>query len=148
MNAVDPAYLNSDKAAFMMNWTTLLSLWKLRGANGRLVFPPDFDDDGTPVLVGFPVGIAPSLPNVGASAVPIYFGDFAYFLTRVVLPQAAISIDRESRAEWGQTVFRAMLRAQGTVLLSAASTTHPIAGLKNAASVTGATAAKHSKHVA
>jgi HK97 family phage major capsid protein len=134
MASLDPAYLSSEKAGWLMNWPTLIGLWKLRDKNGRLVFPTVFDDDGVPLLLGFRVGICPSLPNVGLSAKPIYFGALDYFCTRLVLPQAAVIPDHESKAEYGVATFRALLRGQGCLLVNSSSITLPIVGLKNAAS--------------
>jgi HK97 family phage major capsid protein len=146
MSAVDSEYLSSEKVGFLMSWPTLLSLWKLRDKNGRPIFATDFDDDGTPLLLGFPVGICPSLPAIAPNAVPLYFGDLSFWLTRIVLDGATIAVDREMRAEFGQVIFRGLLRGNGTMLLNSSSTTVPIVGLKNAATTTTAATAKHAKN--
>lgn len=73
--ALDPAY-TGPKAVWQMNSTTRAYLVGLKDGFGRPYFTPDPSADGPfDKLLGFKVILNQSLPNMGANALPILFGD-------------------------------------------------------------------------
>jgi HK97 family phage major capsid protein len=131
MGALDSAYLNSPKTAWFMNWSTLLSLWRLKDRDGRPCIRPEFDEDRTPVLYGFPVAVCPSFDSIGPAKKPIAFGDGGYFAVRVVKNRIAIARFWERYVELGILAFKALLRCNGA-LVCAGAATPPIQVLQNA----------------
>ena len=125
MAALDPAYLNSPRTAWFMNWSTLLALWRLRDKDGRPCIRADWNDDHTPLLLGFPVAVCPSFDSIGAGKKPIGFGDGSYFAVRVVKNRTSIARFLETYAEFGIVMFKALLRCNGA-LVSAGAATPPI----------------------
>ncbi len=83
IGALDSAYLASSKAAFMMNRNTLAFLNGLVSKMGTLIGLVQYVN-GQPNILGLPVKISPTLPNIGASTTPILVGDFSYWCTRLV----------------------------------------------------------------
>ena len=83
IGALDSAYLASSKAAFMMNRNTLAFLNGLVSKMGTLIGLVQYVN-GQPTILGLPVKISPTLPNIGASTTPILVGDFSYWCTRLV----------------------------------------------------------------
>ena len=88
--ACDPAYRKN--ARFLMNANTLASLRNVKDSNKRPVFQSLNRTEG-PVLLGYPVAIAPAMDSLQANAsspavtkVPIAFGDTSYFKIRFVQP--------------------------------------------------------------
>ncbi len=71
------------KAAFMMNRNTLAFLNGLVSKMGTLIGLVQYVN-GQPTILGLPVKISPTLPNIGASTTPILVGDFSYWCTRLV----------------------------------------------------------------
>jgi hypothetical protein len=141
--SVDPAYRASGKASWLMNDNTLSALDSLCDKNGRPIIPPIYVD-GKRMLLGYPVGICPSLPDIGASATPIVFGATGYFVVRVVKDRGDGDSGRLIRIT--QAVgfpenllvgFKSFLRANGALLCAQAgspqSTDSPIKYLQNAA---------------
>ena len=81
--SVDPAYRASGKCAWLMNDDTLTALDSLTDKDGRPIVRPLYVN-GQRILLGYPVGICPSLPDIGAGATPILFGGVGYFVVRTV----------------------------------------------------------------
>jgi HK97 family phage major capsid protein len=81
--ALDPAYTNPAKAVWQFNSSTRAYLVGLKDGFGRPFFQADpANDEPFARIAGFKVVLNQSLPNMGASAKPILFGDpsAAYFL--------------------------------------------------------------------
>jgi len=73
--ALDPAY-TGPKAVWQLNSATRAYLVGVKDNYGRPLFTPDPAQDGPfDKLLGFKVVLNQSLPNMGASAKPILFGD-------------------------------------------------------------------------
>jgi hypothetical protein len=81
--SVNPAYRASGKCGWLMNDDTLAALDSLTDKNGRPILPQTYVD-GQRVIMSYPVGICPSLPDIGHDATPILFGALGYFAVRVV----------------------------------------------------------------
>lgn len=77
-STLDPAYSNQVSTAWVMNSATRGYLVGLKDGFGRPYFTPDPSADGPfSKLLGFDVVINQAMPNMGASAKPILFGDLA-----------------------------------------------------------------------
>ncbi len=63
-------------ARFVFNRRTQASLRKLKDADGRYIWMPPAEAGGDATLLGFPVTEAEDMPDIGADAFPIAFGDF------------------------------------------------------------------------
>lgn len=63
-------------ARFVFNRRTQASLRKLKDSDGRYIWMPPAEAGGDATLLGFPVTEAEDMPDIGADAFPIAFGDF------------------------------------------------------------------------
>jgi HK97 family phage major capsid protein len=115
IESVDPAYLESPKAGLAMNFKTLLTIRGTQTTTGAYVLPPD-----CPEIFGLPVFICPSMPAIGASAIPVVCGDFGYLATRVVEGGQTLQRLEERYAEYGLIGFRGWLRASSALGVPAA----------------------------
>lgn len=61
---------------FVMNRRTQAEVRKMKDANGNYLWQPPAQIGGQASLMGFPVVEAEDMPDVGANAFPIAFGDF------------------------------------------------------------------------
>ncbi|MGC1451796.1 MAG: phage major capsid protein [Candidatus Sulfotelmatobacter sp.] len=85
MGSIDTAYAAAPGTGFLMNWSTLLAVRQiLTGASGQLAFPHATDADGRPTILGKPVYLCPNMDSIGASKVPIIFGDLQRHAIRAV----------------------------------------------------------------
>lgn len=81
--SLDPAYTNPQKAVWQFNSLTRSYLVGLKDGFGRPLFMPDPSDDAPfSRIMGFNVALNQALPNMGASAKPIIFGDPSTFMLR------------------------------------------------------------------
>lgn len=62
-------------ATWLMNSTTAALLQKLKDADGRLIWVPALSDGQSDRLLGYPVEIEEGMPDIGADACPIAFGN-------------------------------------------------------------------------
>jgi HK97 family phage major capsid protein len=131
VKSVDPAYRSARKCGWLMNDDTLLALDSVITKQGLPMVKPLYDAEGRRLLLGYPVGICPSMPDIGAGKTPIAFGATGYFITRLVRNSTRIAVLEERFAELGQIAYRAQTRANGT-LLAVTSTNSPVKLLQNA----------------
>ena len=115
-----------------MNDDTLTALDGLMDKNGRPILHPQYDASGNRLLLGYRVGICPSMPDIGVNATPIAFGATGYFARRTVQNSVGIKPNYEARAEFLEIGFQGYLRCSGA-LLAAAGSDSPVKYLKNAA---------------
>jgi HK97 family phage major capsid protein len=124
--SVPAPYRASDKAAWLMNDSTALFLGSVLNKMGS----PILDlNASTLSLYAKPVKIDNGMPNIGASATPIAFGDFSYWATRA--DSGYIKKFTQRYADTGQVGFRAFVRIDGCLLFSDASSPCPIRLLQN-----------------
>ena len=64
-------------ARFVMNRRTQAAIRKMKDADGNYIWQPPATADGEARLMGFPVVEAEDMPDIGAGAKAIAFGDFA-----------------------------------------------------------------------
>jgi HK97 family phage major capsid protein len=72
---LDPAYINPD-TAWVMNSTSRSYLIGLKDGFGRPYFTPDPSGDSPfSKILGYDIVLTQAMPNMGANATPIMFGD-------------------------------------------------------------------------
>lgn len=80
-------------ANWLMNRTTAATVRKLKDAEGRHVWVDSLIADQPPMLLGFPVEIDESMPDISADSLSIAFGNFAKAYTIVEQPGAKYLTD-------------------------------------------------------
>ena len=63
-------------ASWVMNRKTQASLRKLKDADGNYLWQPAVSAEGRATFMGFPLVEAEDMPNIGANAMAVAFGDF------------------------------------------------------------------------
>lgn len=116
INALDAAYLNSEKCAWVMNKATLATILGTKNKQGGLVYSIDRGEDGTIYLLDIPVRISPSMPSIGANAQPVALGDLSRLVLREVQGGMALSVFPERGATSGQVYYRGEWRAQSALI--------------------------------
>ena len=129
--SINPAY-RAAGAWWLMNDDTLSFLDSLLDKAGRPVLPQIYVG-GQRMLMGHPVGICPSLENIGPGAIPIMFGATSYFVLRTVKGEGRLVRMAERYAEYLQTGFKSFMRANAA-LLCAAGADSPVKYLQCATS--------------
>jgi HK97 family phage major capsid protein len=108
--SVNASYRSSSKCGWAMNDTTLLSLM---GAVTKMGLPLVNFENGGAYIYGKPVFISPNIPSIGSSAISVLFGDFSYWVTRLVGADARIQVYRETAVEQGLVGLQSFVRADG-----------------------------------
>lgn len=127
LHSVDPAYRKN--GTWMFHDNTLKALKKLKDENGQYIFQPSLRDDEPSTVLGKPFIVNNDMPEIGASAKSIAFGDFKKYLVRRVKNYAVKRLD-ERYADLNSTAFILFVRMDGRVLDAG---THPIKYLQHAA---------------
>ncbi len=106
-------------AKWMMNFDTLGKIRALKDSQNRYLWAPGLDGNVSGSLLGKPIVINDALPNMGASAKFLLYGDFTYF---VIADWAGMGVQRlaERYAELGQVGFRTFRRFDSRVVLAEA----------------------------
>ena len=104
-------------SSWVMNGTTIAAVRKLKNGEGEYIWQPGLQPNQPSTLLGRPVIEAPDMPNVGAGAYPILFGDFLRGY-RVYDRMNGMSILRDpySMATVGVVRFHARRRVGGAVV--------------------------------
>jgi len=113
-HALAPAYRGN--AVWMMNSNTLAAIRKFRDNNGNyLLATAGIANAPTTTLLGRPVIEAPDLPDIGANALPIVFGDFGSGFR--IFDRVALSVLRDpyTQVTNGLTRFHARRRVAAGV---------------------------------
>jgi HK97 family phage major capsid protein len=84
MASVNPAYLASPKCYWAMQFSTLISILKLKDSAGRYQIHPRTDAQGNFLLLERPVALCPSVPSVAVNSKSVLLGDFSRFFVRTV----------------------------------------------------------------
>jgi HK97 family phage major capsid protein len=131
---LDSAYLDSPKAAFIMNRATLGSVNSVVDKQGQPARIVEYVD-GKPFILGVPVKISPSMPNIGASQTPVILGDFSFWATRLVTAEdnVGLMVYREgpNLIEQGNIELASFTRAGGVLLYHDTGSPAPFAILQN-----------------
>ena len=103
------------KAVFLMNDSTKKAIRKLKDGNGRPLWDPSVKEGDPDVLLGHRVIHCAAMPDIGAGAKPILFGDFTGYW---IADRQGRSFQRlnELYAATGQVGFRATQRVDGRLV--------------------------------
>ena len=101
-------------AVWMMNSTTLAAVRKFKAADGSFLWQPGLVEGQPNRLLGYPVVEAEDMPDIGAGAFPIAFGNFkaGYLITE----RSATRILRDPYTNKPYVQFYATRRVGGQVL--------------------------------
>jgi len=131
-SSIDPAYSIPGKASWTMNSTTRAYLLGLKDGFGRPYFTPDpTADNPFGKLLGYDVVLNQSMPNVGASAKPILFGDLEQAFLLRTDGQPSILRLNERYADLLEVGFYLWSRIGGLYL--GQSGVYPVVALQQAA---------------
>lgn len=128
--SVNPAYRTGPRCGFLMNDNTLAAIDGLLDATGHPIITPQYDADGNRRLLGFKTFIAPSMDDIAPSAKPAAFGNFGFFILRIVEGTRVQGL-WERWAENRLVGFMGYLRANGG-LACAEGADSPVKYLQNA----------------
>lgn len=136
--SINPAYRASGKSWFLMNDDTLTALDALTDKNLRPLLHPVYVGSQR-MLLGYPVGICPSMPDIGSGQKPILFGATGYHVIRLVTGESRLVrlFEAPGFVEHLSVGFKSYLRANGMLLLADAgspvASSSPVRYLQNAA---------------
>lgn len=128
LHSVDEAYRKN--GVFMLNDSTLKAIKKLRDDEGALIFQPSLRDGEPSTILGKRFIVNNDMPEIGASAKSIVFGDFSKYLARIVRNFSVKRLE-ERYADLNQTAFILFVRMDGRVIDAG---TKPLKYLQHAAS--------------
>jgi HK97 family phage major capsid protein len=130
--SLDPSYAASPSTCWLCNFSTFSSINRILDKYGRPLNLITWQD-GKYFLLGSPLYISPSVPSIGAGAVPLLFGDFSYFAVRHARAGDKITIVKEAQGliEKGEFAMRTWTRLDCALLFGSVSTPPPIVYLTN-----------------
>ncbi|WAJ26284.1 phage major capsid protein [Antarcticirhabdus aurantiaca] len=112
--ALNPAYRRN--GTWAMNSKSLAAIRKLKDTQGNFLWSPGITAGQPETILGRPVIDLPDMPDVGANALPIIFGDFAQGYRIVDRVQLQVLRDPYTLATKGQTRFHFRRRVGGGVV--------------------------------
>jgi len=110
LGSIDPAYVASPKFGWLMRYSTLVSIMKLKGSTGGQ--PMLMFDANRWMLFGKPVYICPSIPQMAANTKSILAGDMSRFVIRRVRDSIEVKRFGETYAEYGMLAFQGFMRVK------------------------------------
>jgi len=108
------------RATLVLNRKTLGKTRKLKDGNGQYLWMPGLAQGKPNSIDGHPYVEMPDMPDVGAGATPVAFGDWQRAYTLADRLQMAVIRDGLTRASKGQVKFVARRRLGGQVTLAEA----------------------------
>lgn len=117
-HAVKTAY--ASRGSWILNRTSLGKVRLLKDTVGQYLWQPGLNGTASPTILGAPYTECPDMPNEGANAFPIGFGDWKRAYTLVDRIEMAIMRDPFTIANAGQVKFTARRRVGGEVVLGEA----------------------------
>lgn len=105
---------------WVLNRATLGKVRSLKDSNNRYIWEPGLTTSNPSTILGAPYTEMPDMPNEGAGAFPIAFGDWKRAYTLVDRIEMAIARDPYTVANVGQVKFTARRRVGGQVVLGEA----------------------------
>lgn len=112
-HALPSAY--AARASWGMNRATIAKVRKIKNTTGDYLWQPSLQDGNPGLLLGRPVVELPDMPDLGAGAIPIVFGDFASGFRIFDRVNLSILRDPYSQATNGLVRFHARRRVGGGV---------------------------------
>jgi len=100
-------------AHFLMNRRTAAKIRKFKDAEGHYIWQPAQAAGQLPLLLGYPVQEIEDMPDVGANATPVAFGDFARGY--LIVDRAGISVLRDPYSAKPYVLFYTTRRVGGGV---------------------------------
>ena len=128
LHSVDPEYRKNGK--WMFHDSTLAALRKLKDTTGRPIFQEGLSKGEPSLLLGKPFIINNDMPEIGASARSVLFGDFEKYTVRRVKGYGVKRLV-ERYADNDQTGFILLVRMDGKLIDAG---TNPVKYLLHAAS--------------
>lgn len=117
-HAVKTAY--ASRGSWILNRASLGKVRLLKDTVGQYLWQPGLNGTAAPMILGAPYTECPDMPNEGANAFPIGFGDWKRAYTLVDRIEMAIMRDPFTLANVGQVKFTARRRVGGEVVLGEA----------------------------
>lgn len=105
MTALRPVYRAGDGVAWVMNSATANIVRKFRDGVGNYLWSASIVAGQPDRLLGYPVAIDEAMPDVGAGAFPVAFGNWRRGYTIVDKPGLRLIVDRVSRKGWTKLYF-------------------------------------------
>lgn len=102
-------------ARWMMNSTTAGVIRKFKDADGRYLWIDNLAEGQPPLLCGYPVEVNEAMPDIGANAFPVAFGDFRRGYLIADVGPMRITVD-DNITTPGQVKFYVRRRVGGCVL--------------------------------
>lgn len=119
-HSVDPAYREQGNTRFMFNDNTLRDVRKIKDGQSRPIFVPGYESSnpaGAPDrLLGDPISINQSMPDMGANAKSILNGDFSHYHVRDVMAVEMFRFTDSAYTKKGQVGFLAWMRSGGNLI--------------------------------
>jgi HK97 family phage major capsid protein/HK97 family phage prohead protease len=114
--SINPAYRRG-KCWWLLNDNTLSAIDGIHDFVGHPLIKPEYVN-GRRYLMGYPVAICPSLPDIALGSAPLYFGNTGYFVVRRVKGGGALIRFTEAPglAENLEIGFKSFLRCDGRLL--------------------------------
>lgn len=112
-HSVDPAYRELGNARWMMHDQTLKAIKKLKDAQNRPLWLPGIATGDPDTILGYPYVINQHMPQMGANAKSILFGDFSFYVIRDVMAILLLRFADSKYMEKGQVGFLAWMRSGG-----------------------------------
>ena len=113
-HAVDPAYRNG--ARYMFHDQTLKAVKKLKDGQGRPLWRPGVTGGDANDILGYGYTINQHVPQMGASAKSVLFGDFKKYLIRDVMAVTLFRFADSAYVKNGQIGFLAWSRHDGDLI--------------------------------
>jgi HK97 family phage major capsid protein len=120
-------------ASWLMNSATRAALMKVLDQNGRPIFIESAREGEPDRILGRPVVIDENMPDIGASKVPIIFGDLRKYVLRIVQGVKVRVYQEEKFYKDNCIGVQAFVTADGKLIAKSGSY-EPLAGLKMKAS--------------
>jgi HK97 family phage major capsid protein len=119
-HSVDPIYRSNPKAGWLMHDQTIKAVRKIKDDTGRPIFVPGYEQGnpgGAPDrLLNRPLTVDQAMPQMGANAKSIAFGDFSKYLIREVMDLTLFRMADSKYIELGQIGFVAFNRQGGNLI--------------------------------
>jgi HK97 family phage major capsid protein len=122
--SLDSAFRAAGPAVWIMTDDTLTALDNLISTTGQPIITPQYDPQGNRLLLGYRVGISPSMDEIEAGSKPICFYCPKFFVVRKVAG-VKVQIFTEKFALRGQVGYQSILRCSGALQVTGDSAPSP-----------------------
>ncbi len=121
--SLDKAY-RAAGAVWLMTDDTLTALDNLISTTGQPILEPEYDGQGNRLLLGYRVGVSPSMDEIAPGSKPICFYCPKFFVVRKVAG-VKVQVFTERFAVRGQVGYQSILRCQGALQVTGISAPSP-----------------------